>query len=74
MPGVPEGLPGCVHAVDYFVTGEMIRGVSLYAGPRVFISDVFAKPVDVLKQTRRVEIQCTLDVIKVEPEPQRNRI
>ena len=57
----PEGSPRGVHAVDYFVPGGMIRGASLYAVPQVFISDVFAKPVDVLKPSRRIEIQASLD-------------
>jgi beta-galactosidase len=57
----PEGSPRGYGAVDYFVPGGMIRGVSLYAVPQIFISDVFAKPVDVLKATRRVEIACEID-------------
>lgn len=67
----PEGSPRGVHSVDYFVPGGMIRGASLCAVPMVFISDVFAKPVDVLKQTRRVEIQCTLDAAIVPQGPVR---
>lgn len=57
----PEGSPRGPVAVDYFVPGGMIRGVSLFAVPATYISDVFAKPVDVLEPTRRVEIACTLD-------------
>ena len=57
----PEGSPRGTHAVDYFLPGGIIRGVSLYAVPQTFLSDVFAKPVDVLKATRRVEIACSID-------------
>lgn len=57
----PEGSPRGPHAVDYFVPGGIIRGVSIYAVPQVFISDVFAKPVDVLQPTRRVDITCSID-------------
>lgn len=57
----PEGSPRGHHAVDYFLPGGIIRGVSLYAVPQVFINDVFAKPVDVLQPTRRVEIACSID-------------
>jgi beta-galactosidase len=57
----PEGSPRGMAAVDYFVPGGIIRGASLYAVPQVFISDVFAKPVDVLTPNRRVEIQCSID-------------
>jgi beta-galactosidase len=57
----PEGSPRGTHAVDYYLPGGVIRGVSLYAVPQVFLSDVFAKPVDVLKSTRGVEIACSID-------------
>jgi beta-galactosidase len=57
----PEGSPKGTAAVDYFLPGGIIRGVSLYAVPQVFISDVFAKPVDVLQSTRRVQVACSID-------------
>lgn len=57
----PEGSPKGTSAVDYYVPGGMIRGVSLYAVPQVFISDVFAKPVDVLSPNRRVQVTCSID-------------
>jgi beta-galactosidase len=57
----PEGSPRGHAAVDYFLPGGIIRSVSLYAVPQIFISDVFAKPVDVLQPTRRVEIACQID-------------
>jgi beta-galactosidase len=57
----PGGSPRGMSAVDYFVPGGIIRGVSICAVPKVFISDVFAKPVDVLKSTRRVEIGVQID-------------
>jgi beta-galactosidase len=57
----PEGSPRGAHAVDYYLPGGIIRGASLYAVPQVFISDVFAKPVDVLKSSRRVVIACSID-------------
>jgi beta-galactosidase len=57
----PEGSPRGTHAVDYYLPGGVIRGVSLYAVPQIFLSDVFAKPVDVLKSTRGVEITCSID-------------
>jgi beta-galactosidase len=59
----PEGSPRGTHAVDYYLPGGIIRGVSLYAVPQVFLSDIFAKPVDVLKSTRRVEIACCIDAV-----------
>ena len=57
----PEGNPKGRHSVDYYLPGGMIRGTSLYAVPQTYLSDVFAKPVDVLQPTRRVDLTCTLD-------------
>src|SRR6185437_4766746 len=57
----PEGNPKGRHSVDYYLPGGMIRGTSLYAVPQTCLSDVFAKPVDVLQPTRRVDLTCTLD-------------
>ena len=57
----PEGSPRGPHAVDYYVPGGIIRGASICAVPQIFISDVFAKPVDVLQPKRRVEIACSID-------------
>src|SRR5581483_8141419 len=41
--------------------GGIYRGVRLEATPQVYVRDVFAKPVDVLDDKRRVEVTCTLD-------------
>jgi len=57
----PEGNPKGPHSVDYYLPGGMIRGASLYAVPQTYLSDVFAKPVDVLQPSRRVDLTCTLD-------------
>ncbi len=57
----PEGSPEGPHSVDYLEPGGMVRGVSLSAVPRVFISDVFAKPANVLDRGRRVEVTCAID-------------
>ncbi len=65
----PEGSPRGAHAVDYYLPGGIVRGVSLYAVPQVFISDVFAKPVDVLQSTRRVQIACQIDAVVAPTSP-----
>ncbi len=57
----PEGNPKGRHAVDYYLPGGMIRGASLFAVPQTYLSDVFAKPVDVLQSSRRIDLTCTLD-------------
>ena len=65
----PEGSPRGMSAVDYFVPGGIIRGVSICAVPQIFISDVFAKPMDVLKPERRVEICVQIDAAVVPTRP-----
>lgn len=58
----PAGSPRGPIAVDYYLPGGMIRGATIFSVPHTFISDVFAKPVDVLEPSRHVEVTCTLDV------------
>lgn len=65
----PEGHPKGTSAVDYYLPGGMIRGVSLHAVPQAFISDVFAKPVDVLQPSRRVQVICSVDAAAVPKVP-----
>ncbi len=57
----PEGSPRGLSAVDYYVPGGIIRGVHLRAVPESFLCDVYAKPVDVLQPTRRIEVTCSID-------------
>ncbi len=59
----PEGSPRGRGAVDYYVPGGMIRGAKLYTVPDVYLSDVFAKPVNVLSPSRTVELSCTVDAL-----------
>jgi beta-galactosidase len=47
--------------VDYFLPGGICRSVSLAALPQVFISDVHAKPVNVLQPGRTVDVTVTLN-------------
>lgn len=48
-------------AVDFWQPGGLYHPVSLRVVPRVFLADVFAKPVGVLDQDRRLEVECTVD-------------
>ena len=57
----PEGSPKGPISIDYLEPGGIIRGVALSAVPQSFLSDVFAKPVDVLDSARRVDVTCTVD-------------
>jgi len=53
-------------ATDYWQPGGLYRPVTVRTVPEIFVSDLFAKPVDVLDpQRRRLEITCTVDAAAV---------
>ncbi len=58
----PQGAEMGAKRIDYMEPGGIHRSVRLEAVPQNFISDVFAKPVRVLKSDRAVDITCTLDL------------
>jgi beta-galactosidase len=62
----PEGSPNGPSAIDYLEPGGIFRSVSLVAVPHVYLRDVFAKPVDVLKPSRHVVVTCSVDVGRAE--------
>ncbi|PSL02851.1 beta-galactosidase [Haloactinopolyspora alba] len=70
-PNVPDGSP---TAVDFWQPGGLYRSVSLRAVPHTFLADVFAKPVDVLSDTPRVDVECTVDAASVPDRPVRVEI
>ena len=57
----PEGSPKGPVSIDYLEPGGIIRPVKLCAVPKIFLSDVYAKPVDVLEPGRRIEVTCSID-------------
>lgn len=57
----PQGSPKGLQRVDYLEPGGIHRSVRLRAVPQVFISDVFAKPLQVLDANRRLEVICSID-------------
>jgi beta-galactosidase len=58
--------PAVPAAVDYWQPGGVYRDVQLRAVPRIFISDVFAQPQNVLDaSTRQVSVQVTVDAAAV---------
>jgi beta-galactosidase len=57
----PEGSPIGTKRVDYLETGGIYRSVQLKLVPQLFISDLFAKPVEVLTNNRRIEVTCSVD-------------
>lgn len=61
LPIPPAGSPKGFSACDYYLPGGITGAVELRIVPRTFISDVFAKPVNVLSSARRLEIKCTVD-------------
>ena len=65
----PEGSPKGPISVDYLEPGGIIRSVNLTAVPQVFVSDVFAKPMNVLHESRSVQVTCTIDAASLTAEP-----
>jgi beta-galactosidase len=65
----PQGSPKGPQRVDYLEPGGIHRPVRLRYVPRVFISDVFAKPVHVLDPSRRLEVICTIDAAVATAKP-----
>ncbi len=57
----PDGYPQGPNAIDFYEPGGIVRSVRLRAVPRIFISDVFAKPVNVTEPSRHIEVTCTVD-------------
>ncbi|KAJ5832486.1 beta-galactosidase [Penicillium riverlandense] len=60
----PEGSPAGPDSIDYLEPGGINRDVSLRTVPSSFISDVFAKPVNVLSNSRHVVVEATIDSAK----------
>jgi len=73
-PVPPDGSPKGTSSVDYLEPGGITRSVALRAVPQIFISDVFAKPVNVLKPSRHVEVTCTIDTGAVPGKPLRLKV
>ena len=67
--GAAQGAPGGPATVDYLQPGGIYRDVTLRVVPEVFLSDVFARPADVLGPGRRVEVQATIDAAAVPRRP-----
>src|SRR5262245_50234586 len=59
-----KDIPPFGGAIDYLTFGGIYREVTLRVVPNVFIENVFARPVDVLSSTKRVEVRVFLDESK----------
>lgn len=57
----PDNPAGGAGSVDYLQPGGIYRDVTLRIVPEVFISDVFARPDNVLSASRSISVQATID-------------
>ena len=57
----PDGHPDGPSTVDYCQPAGIYREVRLRAVPDCYLTDVFAKPVDVLQPGRHVDLELTVD-------------
>jgi beta-galactosidase len=65
----PDGNANGARSVDYLQPGGIYRDAALRIVPQVFISDVFAKPTDVLSANPGVDVQFTIDAARVPSGP-----
>jgi beta-galactosidase len=61
----PDGTPDGPADIDFLQPGGIYRDVTLRVVPELFLSDVFARPADVLGPGRRVRVQATIDAAAV---------
>jgi beta-galactosidase len=64
----PDNFPKNAAAIDYLQPGGIYRDVGLRIVPDVFLSDVFAKPTNVLTSPG-VDVQFTIDAASVPAQP-----
>lgn len=57
----PEGSEQGAKRIDYLEPGGIHRSVRVEFVPKIFISDVFAKPVNVLQSNRSIDVTFTID-------------
>ena len=65
LPVPPSGSRLGPRGVDWLQPGGIYRDVRLRVVPQVFLSDVFARPVNVLSSGRSVSVAATLDAARV---------
>jgi beta-galactosidase len=69
LPVPPGGARRGARAVDYLQPGGIYREARLRVLPEVFLSDVFARPADVLGNGRNVDVHCTVSAASIPPGP-----
>jgi beta-galactosidase len=62
-------IPPFGGVMDYLTFGGIYREAALRVVPEIWIENVFARPVDVLKAGRRVEVRCHLNGLAGESAP-----
>jgi beta-galactosidase len=65
----PQGAEMGPRRIDYLEAAGIHRSVHLKGVPQLFISDVFAKPVNVLGANRSIVVSCTIDSRKATVKP-----
>lgn len=70
----PTGTPKGITGIDFLLPGGIHRSVHLEVVPQVFIDDVFAKPVNVLDEGRRIEVACSINAAGAVRKPVRIRV
>jgi beta-galactosidase len=61
LPVPPIGVGRGPGSIDFFQPGGIYRDVRVRVLPQVYLSDMFALPVNVLSSQRRVDVECTID-------------
>jgi beta-galactosidase len=64
QPVPPSGSPLGPRGVDWLQPGGIYRDVRLRVVPGIYLSDVFARPADVLSPGRSVRVAATLDAAR----------
>lgn len=66
-------IPPFGQNIDYLTFGGIYREVALRAVPDVFLENLFAKPMEVLSDSRRVDVRCYLSQPTAKP-PEKLRL
>jgi beta-galactosidase len=69
LPVPPAGHAGGAASIDYLQPGGIYRDAALRVVPEVFLADVFARPIRVLRSDRAVIVQATIDAATVPDGP-----
>jgi len=61
----PDALPGGAKTIDYLQPAGIYRDVTLQVVPRIYLADVFARPVNVLTGDRAVHVTAAIDAATI---------